>query len=74
MNTARKGRRFEHEIINLLKSVGFSVVRGAGSKGEWRGHKVDMVFSKETDQTEYTVVVMGGIQCKAEKVKNANVK
>jgi Holliday junction resolvase len=67
MNTARKGRRFEHEIINLLKGAGFSVVRGAGSKGEWRGQKVDLVFSKETDKTTYTVVVMGGIQCKAEK-------
>jgi Holliday junction resolvase len=67
LNTARKGRAFEHTIINLLKSAGFSVIRGAGSKGLWRGQKVDLVFSKETDHTEYTVVVMGGIQCKAEK-------
>ena len=67
MNTARKGRAFEHEIINLLRAAGFSVIRGAGSKGEWRGQKVDMVFSKETRENEYTVVVMGGIQCKAEK-------
>ena len=71
MNTARKGSRFEHEIINLLKGAGFSVIRGAGSKGEWRGQKVDLVFSKETDHTTYTVVVMGGMQCKAEK--NATV-
>jgi Holliday junction resolvase len=68
MNTARKGRAFEHEIINLLKSAGFSVVRGAGSKGEWRGQKVDLIFSKETDHTEYTVVLMGAMQCKAEKL------
>jgi Holliday junction resolvase len=67
VNTARKGRAFEHEIINLLKSAGFSVIRGAGSKGLWRGQKVDLVFSKETDRTDYTVVLMGGMQCKAEK-------
>jgi Holliday junction resolvase len=68
MNTARKGRKFEHEIINLLKGAGFSVIRGAGSKGMWRKQKVDLVFSKETDQTKYTVVMMGGMQCKAEKI------
>lgn len=67
MNRARKGRAFEHQIINLLKSAGFSVTRGAASKGEWRGQKVDLIFSKETDQTNYTVVLMGGMQCKAEK-------
>jgi Holliday junction resolvase len=67
VNRAHKGRRFEHEIINLLKGAGFSVIRGAGSKGEWRGQKVDLVFSKTTEQTNYTVVVMGGMQCKAEK-------
>lgn len=67
MNRAHKGRRFEHEIINILKAHGFSVIRGAGSKGEWRGQKVDFVFSKETDHTTYTVAFMGGVQCKAEK-------
>lgn len=67
MNTAHKGRRLEHDIIRLLKSAGYSVTRGAGSKGEWRGQKVDLIFSKETDKTTYTVVLMGAMQCKAEK-------
>jgi len=34
MSSAAKGRRFEHEIRELFRQAGFSVVHGAGSKGE----------------------------------------
>jgi Holliday junction resolvase len=33
MSDRGKGRKFEHEIRHILKAHGFSVVRGAGSKG-----------------------------------------
>ena len=69
MSHASKGRAFEHEIRELFRSAGYSVVRGAGSKGTWRGQKVDLVFSKDTEQTNYTAVVMGGIQCKVKRLK-----
>lgn len=43
MSTARKGRAFEHEIRKLFKEAKFSVMRGAGSKGELFGNKVDLI-------------------------------
>lgn len=66
MNTAAKGRRFEHEIRNLMRDAGFSVVRGAGSKGEMLDEKVDLICTKLTRDTEYecTLYVIG-VQCKA---------
>jgi Holliday junction resolvase len=33
VNTAHKGRRFEHDVIRYLKSQGYHCVRSAGSKG-----------------------------------------
>jgi hypothetical protein len=51
VSTATKGRAFEYEIRNLLRSAGFSVIRGAGSKGEMLGEKVD--FGRhEVDRAE----------------------
>jgi len=68
MNTARKGRRFEHEIRELFRSAGFSVVRGAGSKGEFFGQKTDLVATRLTDETEYKIEIYG-MQLKAKKRK-----
>ena len=48
MSDRGKGRKFEHEIRQILKAHGFSVVRGAGSKGEFFGDKVDLVATKPT--------------------------
>jgi len=42
MSSAVKGRRFEHEIRELFRQAGFSVIRGAGSKGEMLS-EVDLV-------------------------------
>lgn len=33
MSNASKGRAFEHEVRKMLEASGYSVVRGAGSKG-----------------------------------------
>ena len=54
MSTSSKGRAFEHEVRNLFRSAGFSVIRGAGSKGELFGEKVDLVATKRTRDTAYT--------------------
>ena len=59
MNTAHKGRRFEHEIQHLLEREGYSVVRGAGSKGDFFGNKIDLVATRETRDTDYRIEVIG---------------
>lgn len=65
MSTATKGRAFEHEIRNLLRSAGFSVIRGAGSKGELLEEKADLVATKLTSQNEYKAfLTIVGVQCK----------
>ena len=65
MSTSSKGRAFEHEVRNLFRSAGFSVIRGAGSKGELFGEKVDLVATKRTRDTAYTVFLYCiGVQCK----------
>lgn len=65
MSKASKGRAFEHEIRNLFESVGFSVVRGAGSKGEMLQEKVDLVCTKETRGNKQKVfLTIVGVQCK----------
>ncbi len=35
MNTAAKGRRHEHQIMELYRVAGYSVCRSAASKGVW---------------------------------------
>jgi Holliday junction resolvase len=65
MSTAHVGRAFEYEIRNLFRDAGFSVVRGAGSKGEFCEEKVDLVASRLTrakDQKVYLQVITA--QCK----------
>lgn len=59
MNTAAKGRRFEHELRHLLEANGYSVTRGAGSKGEFFGMKVDLIATKETRDTNYRIECYG---------------
>ena len=70
MSRASKGRAFEHEIRSLFESVGFSVVRGAGSKGEMLEEKVDLVCTKQERINDYRVMLyVIGVQCKARKRK-----
>ena len=65
MNASAKGRRFEHEIVNLLKSAGFSVTRGAGSKGECFGFSSDLIATKAERLNDYRVnIVVVAAQCK----------
>lgn len=62
------GVAFEREIINLLREAGFSVIRGAGSKGEWNGMKIDFIASKKSPTKEYELGV-AVFQAKSKKRK-----
>lgn len=63
--SAGKGRRFEHEVRELFRQAGFSVIRGAGSKGELLEEKVDLVATKATRQNKFTCfLTIVGVQCK----------
>jgi Holliday junction resolvase len=70
MSTATKGRAFEHHIKHLLEADGFSVMRGAGSKGEvdmGEGpEKVDLIATKTTRDNEYKAYIQFtvAVQCK----------
>ena len=68
MSAASKGRRFEHEIRELFRQAGFSVIRGAGSKGELFEEKVDLVATKATKASQVKVLLtVIGVQCKVRK-------
>ena len=72
MSTASKGRRFEHEIRELFRQAGFSVIRGAGCKGEMLEEKVDLVATKSTRQNRFTcLLTIVGVQCKVREVLGA---
>jgi len=55
MNTAKKGADLERYIRQLFEADGWSVVRGASSKGEVLDWKADLVATKYTAQTKREV-------------------
>lgn len=59
----RRGRNLEWEVRKLFEDAGWSVIRGAGSKGEVFGIKADLVATKKTN-TKKKTAVMVVIQCK----------
>ena len=68
MSRATKGRAFEHEVREIFRQAGFSVIRGAASKGEMFEEKVDLVATKQTPQTNFKVLLtVIGVQCKVRK-------
>lgn len=52
------GRRLEYVVKDLFEKDGWSSIRGAGSKGEIDGYKVDLVFSKRSAQHESVVYLV----------------
>jgi Holliday junction resolvase len=74
MSNARKGANFEREISNLLTDAGFSVIRGAGSKGFFDSPdgevKPDLVASKRTHSNNYDLQIIL-IQCKTRKIQKS---
>lgn len=70
MSDHGKGRNLEYEIRDLFKTAGYSVMRGAGSKGMMLEEKVDLICSKETRENEFTVfLTVIGVQCKCKGKK-----
>ena len=70
MSTASRGRSFEHEVRHLLEGAGFSVTRGAGSKGFFDSPegkvKCDLIASK-SDRVKRTIQIIL-VQCKVSKL------
>lgn len=66
MSNASRGRAFEHEVRSMLEAQGYSVTRGAGSKGHFDSPegkvKADLIASK-TDRVNRTIQLIL-VQCK----------
>ena len=66
MNTAAKGRAFEHQVRAIFEREGYSVIRGAASKGRFDSPsgivKPDLIASKYNSQTRTVNMIL--LQCK----------
>ena len=60
MNTASRGRALEHEVRELFRQAGWSVVRGAGSKEELDVDCEPMIWLYESNPRPGTYSVLGG--------------
>jgi len=58
-----RGRALEYDIRTLFERAGWSVIRGAGSKGEVDGMKADLVATKRSSKNLDTVWMVA-FQCK----------
>ena len=58
MSRYHAGRALEYEVKDLFAKAGWASIRGAGSKGEIDGYKVDLVFSKRSSQNESVVYLV----------------
>ena len=67
MNKAAKGRALEHEVKRLLEGAGWSVIRGASSKGHFDSTegqvKPDLIASRRGRTNKYSLQIIL-IQCK----------
>lgn len=58
-----RGRQLEYYVRTIFEAAGWSVIRGAGSKGEVDGMKADLVATKRgTKNTDIVYLVV--MQCK----------
>lgn len=60
MTQYRQGVRLEYEVKALFEAAGWSVVRGAGSKGKWAEFKPDLIATKETPTALKEVGIVTG--------------
>lgn len=71
VSNAAKGRSFEHEIRKLFEEAGFSVIRGAGSKGNFDtpegAVKADLIASRRGRSNKYEVQIIA-LQAKVRKL------
>ena len=68
MTHYHSGRQLEWDVRNLFTAAGWSVIRGAGSKGEVDGFKADLVATRRGSVNEDTVYLVA-MQCKRQKRK-----
>lgn len=68
MSNASKGRAFEHDVRDMLEANGYSVVRGASSKGKFDCAegivKPDLIASRRGTSNKYEIQILL-LQCKA---------
>ena len=71
MSNASTGANFEREVSQLLKAAGYSVIRGASSKGFFDSPdgqvKPDLVASKRGTGRIYDLQIIL-VQCKTRKI------
>lgn len=71
MSSASIGADFEREVRSLLEGAGFSVMRGAGSKGQFDSPegvvKPDLIASKRGRSRKYDMQIIL-IQCKTRRL------
>ena len=62
MSTASRGRALEHEAKKMLEADGWSVMRGAGSKGHFDSVdgkvKPDLIATKKKRSNKYILQIM----------------
>ncbi len=62
MSSATRGRALEHSARKMLEADGWSVMRGAGSKGHFDSVegkvKPDLIASKRGRSNKYTLQIM----------------
>ena len=72
MSRYRSGYELEREVRKLFVDAGFSVIRGAGSKGEVEtgegSMKADLVATRATGAKRDTVYLVA-MQCKRAKIR-----
>jgi len=67
MSQYNRGRALEYDVRAMFERAGWSVIRGAGSKGEVDGMKADLVASKRGTKNVDTVYMVV-FQCKRSKI------
>jgi Holliday junction resolvase len=69
VSTATRGRALEHEIRKIFEAAGYSVIRGAASKGFFDSPegqiKPDLIASKVGTSNKYEVQIIA-LQCKVQ--------
>lgn len=71
MSNASKGANFERDVAKMLTNAGYSVIRGAGSKGFFDSPdgqvKPDLIASKRGRSNRYEIQIIL-LQCKVRKI------
>ncbi len=64
VNTAMKGKRYEHEVKAIFEEAGYTVTRAAASKGPF-----DLICTKFTEENR-KICFVAFVQCKVRAVSS----